>query len=55
MNKKEKSLAESLKEAVRHLPSGKKEFLLGYAEGVAAMAQRGEAENQNGRDTNKPN
>ena len=38
MDEKEKALLESLAEAVRLLPAPKLEFLLGYAEGVAAMA-----------------
>ena len=37
MSDKEKSIAKALAEAAKVLPDEKKEFLLGYAEGVAAM------------------
>ena len=36
----EKKLADSLAKAAAALPESKREFLLGYAEGVAAMAAR---------------
>jgi hypothetical protein len=36
----ERRIAESLATALELLPDSKKEFLLGYAEGVAAMAAR---------------
>lgn len=39
MNEQEKKLGESLIRAAELLPAGKREFLLGYAEGVAAMAE----------------
>ena len=38
MPEKDKKLADSLVEASRALPDDKKEFLFGFAEGVAAMA-----------------
>ena len=38
MSEREKKIVESLAEAMNILPEGKKEFLMGYAEGVAAMA-----------------
>ena len=38
MSEREKKIVESLAEAMNILPDGKKEFLMGYAEGVAAMA-----------------
>lgn len=40
MSEREKRIAESLADAVSRLPDSKKEFLLGYAEGVAAMADK---------------
>lgn len=40
MSEREKQIAEKLAEACEQLPEGKKEFLMGYAEGVAAMAQK---------------
>lgn len=36
MSEKEKKLAENLAKAVEKLPVEKREFLIGYAEGVAA-------------------
>lgn len=38
MSEREKKLADTIAKAVTQLPEGKREFLLGYAEGVAAMA-----------------
>lgn len=43
MSEKEKQLAEKLATACEQLPDGKREFLLGFAEGVAAMTERKEA------------
>lgn len=43
MNEREKQLAESIANACAQLPPGKMEFLLGYAEGVAAMAEEKES------------
>lgn len=40
MSEKEKQIAENLVKACALLPDEKKEFLLGYAEGVAAMAEK---------------
>lgn len=38
MTENEKKAAESLAEALNKLPADKREFLIGYAEGVAAMS-----------------
>lgn len=38
MSEKEKQIIQSLKKSVNALPEDKREFLRGYAEGVAAMA-----------------
>lgn len=43
MSEKEKKIAKALAEAAKALPDEKKEYLLGYAEGVAAMAGRAES------------
>lgn len=40
MSEKEKQIIQSLKKSVNALPEGKREFLRGYAEGVAAMAEK---------------
>ena len=48
MSESEKRIAESLADAVSRLPDSKREFLLGYAEGVAAMADKAK-EAQEGR------
>lgn len=40
MSEREKKLADTIAKAVTQLPEGKREFLLGYAEGVAAMAAK---------------
>lgn len=40
MSTEEKRIAEKLANACEQLPPGKKEFLLGFAEGVAAMAEK---------------
>jgi hypothetical protein len=48
MTDAERRIAESLATALELLPDSKKEFLLGYAEGVAAMAARREADNGTG-------
>ena len=39
MDEQEKKVSESLIRAVALLPEGKREYLMGYAEGVAAMAE----------------
>lgn len=39
MSAEEKKIMESLAQAVKALPEGKRDYLLGYAEGVAAMAE----------------
>jgi len=41
MSTKEKEIARSITEAVSILPEEKREYILGYAEGVLAMADRG--------------
>lgn len=46
MSEKEKTLAESLAKACEILPSDKKEFLLGFGEGVAAMAAKQKNESE---------
>ena len=48
MSENERRIAESLAVALEMLPDSKTEFLLGYAEGVAAMAARREAEDGTG-------
>lgn len=40
MSEKEKRIVEKLAAACEYLPESKKEYLIGYAEGVAAMANR---------------
>ena len=42
MSEREKKLADTIAKASEYLPDGKREFLLGYAEGVAAMAAKSE-------------
>ena len=39
MSDREKAIAEKLAEAFDSLPEAKKEYLLGYADGVAGMQQ----------------
>lgn len=39
LSEMEKKLADSLAKAAAALPESKREFLLGYAEGVAAMTE----------------
>lgn len=40
VSEKEKQIIQSLKKSVNMLPDDKREFLRGYAEGVAAMAEK---------------
>ena len=40
MSTEDKVIAKTLAEAISALPDGKREYLIGYAEGVAAMAAR---------------
>lgn len=40
MSTKEKEIVRTITEAVSALPEGKQEYILGYAEGVIAMADR---------------
>lgn len=40
MSEKEKHIAEKLAKACEVLPDSKREYLIGYAEGVAAMADK---------------
>lgn len=44
MSENEKKAAESLAEALNKLPADKREFLIGYAEGVAAMVEKQDKE-----------
>lgn len=44
MSEREKAIAESLTRACELLPDNKKEYLIGYAEGVAAMAAKKDSE-----------
>ena len=44
MSNSEKEVILSLTEAVAALPENKREFILGYAEGVRAMAAQRQAE-----------
>ena len=48
MNEKEKQLAQLLVEAIATLPEEKKQYFIGFAEGVAAMAElsRNKSEDQ---------
>lgn len=52
MSSGEKKMIETIASAFQVLPDEKKEYLLGYAEGVAAMAaQKASAENaENGKE-----
>lgn len=45
MSADEKKLVESLAEAVKALPESKREYLMGYAEGVNAMSQKVSGDN----------
>lgn len=40
MSEKEKKIAETFKKVLPELPEGKKEYLLGLADGMAVMADR---------------
>lgn len=40
MSDREKKTAETIAKVLKVLPEDKKEFLLGYAEGVTAMAEK---------------
>ena len=53
MSEKERNIAESLTRACELLPDGKKEYLIGYAEGVAAMAEKAK-EHTNGEKEARP-
>lgn len=53
MSEKERNIAESLTRACELLPDGKKEYLIGYAEGVAAMAEKAR-EHTNGEKEARP-
>lgn len=46
MSGKEKAIAKSLADAVNALPDNKKEYLIGFAEGVAAMAEKQKEKNE---------
>lgn len=44
MSEQEKTAAQKIADAYNNLPEGKKEFLLGFAEGVAAARAQGKDE-----------
>lgn len=46
MSSKEKEIVKSITEAVSTLPEEKREYILGYAEGVLAMADRARRNDQ---------
>ncbi|HJB61635.1 MAG TPA: hypothetical protein IAA38_08250 [Candidatus Ruminococcus gallistercoris] len=46
MSQKEIEIVKNIAECLGNLPDDKKEYLLGYAEGVAAMAERHKQEEQ---------
>lgn len=46
MSEKEKAIAERLAEAFEALPESKREYLLGYADGVAGTQPKQEEEKQ---------
>ena len=48
VSEKEKKIAKALAEAAKALPDEKKEYLLGYAEGVAAMVGKTSREGGDG-------
>lgn len=52
INKKEKEIVKTLAKTFSILPDHKKEFLLGYAEGVAAMASTQGATNDKATGSN---
>lgn len=39
MSEMEKKVAQSIAEAMKQLPEAKREYLIGFAEGVAAMSE----------------
>ncbi len=39
MSEKEKQTVQSIAEAMKKLPEAKREYLIGFAEGVAAMSE----------------
>ena len=47
MSQEEKKLAKKLAETVKALPPEKREFLIGFAEGVAAAPYKSEPEEPN--------
>lgn len=52
MSEKEKKIAETFKRVIPDLPEGKKEYLLGMAEGMSIMADRQRAGNDGQADQN---
>lgn len=48
MSEKERESVKSITDALKVLPDSKKEFLIGYAEGVAAMAEKQRQEEHTG-------
>lgn len=49
MSAKEKEIVRNITEAVSVLPDEKREYILGYADGVLAMADRAKPSESNGR------
>lgn len=47
MSQEEKKLAKKMAETVKALPPEKREFLIGFAEGVAAATSKSEPEEPN--------
>ena len=47
MKEKEKQLAQLLVEAIATLPEEKKQYFIGFAEGVAAMAEQSRTSQDN--------
>ena len=45
MSEREKTIAKKMAEAIKALPDEKKEYVLGFAEGVAAMKRKEAEEN----------
>lgn len=53
MSEKERNIADSLAHTFELLPDSKREYLIGYAEGVAAMAEKA-SEKSNGEKEARP-
>lgn len=50
MPEKEKRIAQALADAYNAVPEAKKEYLIGFAEGVAAMLEHSRATNQQAKE-----